>query len=163
MLHLAFHRLGLCIFKKCEAEHWWKSSEKSYRSCRLYSRSWHARGHHHPWHHRWHHAWHLIKEASWNIHLAFPYHLVQAQVSRHSVRQGVCVYVESCLQLGGEGETETESAVLIYGVMPQLAICEAATHHTPSYRLVFLALWSNTSLWQYNICLLNLTHFALNK
>lgn len=96
MLYLAFNRLQ-CIFKKCEAEQWWKSSEESYRSRWLYSRSWHARGHHHPWHHRWHHAWHLIKEASWNIHLAFPYHLVQAEVLRHSVKQGVgmcvCVYV----------------------------------------------------------------------
>lgn len=108
MLHLAFHKLR-SIFKKCEAEHWWKSSEESYRSCWLYRRSWHARGHHHPWHHRWHHAWHLIKEASWKIHLAFPCHLVQAKVLRHSVRQGVgvCVCSEDCLQLGDEGETET--------------------------------------------------------
>ena len=88
-----------------------KSGEESYRSRWLYSRSWHARGHHHPWHHRWHHAWHLIKEASWNIHLAFPYHLVQAEVLRHSVRQGVCVCVCVCrglLATGGEGEIETE-------------------------------------------------------
>ncbi len=102
-----------CRFKKCEAEHGWKSSEESYRSRRLHSRSWHARGHHHPWHHRWHHAWHLIKETSWNIHLAFPYHPEQAEVLRHSVRQGVGVCVEGCLQLGREGDTETGSAVLI--------------------------------------------------
>lgn len=107
------------IFMKCETDCWCeRRSEVSYRSCWLYSRSWHARGYHHPRHHGWHHAWHLIKEASWNIHLAFPYHLVQADVLRSSVRRGTGVWT-GCVQLGG-GETTSAKPAVFNSVITQL-------------------------------------------